>query len=44
MILNLKFAAFVPHVSLFSVICIVVLATFDHFVRLRGQFTITTPA
>ena len=34
MTLNLKLVAFVPYVSLFSVICIVVLATFDHFVRL----------
>ena len=31
---NLISLAFVPYVSLFSVICIVVLATFDHFVRL----------
>ena len=33
MTLNLISLAFVPYVSLFSVICIVVLATFDNFVR-----------
>ena len=35
MTLNLKYLAFVPNVSLFSFICIVVLATFDHFVIRR---------
>ena len=34
MTLNLKSVAFVPYVGQFSVICMVVLATFDHFVRL----------
>ena len=33
MTLNLKSLAFVPYVSLFSGICIDVLATFDHFER-----------
>ena len=33
MTLNLISLAFVPYVSLFSVICMVVLATFDHFLR-----------
>ena len=33
MTLNLKSVAFVPYVGQFSVICMVVLATFDHFVR-----------
>ena len=33
MTLNLKSVAFVPYVGQFSVICLVVLATFDHFVR-----------
>ena len=31
---DLKSLAFVPYVGLFSVICIDVLATFDHFQRL----------
>ena len=34
MTLNLKFVAFVFYVSLFSGICIVILATFGTFVRL----------
>ena len=33
--LNLKSVALIPYVSLFSVICIVVLATYEHFVRRR---------
>ena len=33
MTLNLKSVAFVPYVGQFSVICLVVLATFDNFVR-----------
>ena len=37
MTLNLKLVAFVPYVSLFSVICIVVLATFGTIQRLTAR-------